>query len=269
MVTAEDGMVRLSQAQSHLTLAMNTITDLHQRQVAHRRIWEKKEALRLLYRDFHKQLLDACPEGRILDIGSGIAHIKESRPDAISTDILRFPGIDLVADAHRMPFADSTFSAVVMLDVLHHLERPLDFLCEAGRVLRQGGKLALIEPAMTLLARPFYQHLHEEPVDMYADPYAPVLVNRKRDPFDANQAIPTLLFATAAARKRVERYVPSLHVRNVKWLSLLAYPMSGGFQEWSLIPARLVPYILALEQKVPESVRKRIAFRMMIVLERA
>jgi SAM-dependent methyltransferase len=247
---------------------MKMVADLNQRQVVHRRVWEKKRALRLLYRDFHKQLLEACPEGKILDIGSGIAHIKESHPDAISADILRFPGIDLVADAHRLPFAGSTFSAVIMLDVLHHLERPIEFLKEAGRVLRRGGTLALMEPAMTPLARPFYHHLHEEPVEMEADPYAPASIDPNRDPFDANQAIPTLLFATAAARKRVEQNVPSLRIRNVRWLSLFAYPMSGGFQEWSLIPASLVPYVLAVERKVPELIRKQIAFRMMVVLER-
>jgi SAM-dependent methyltransferase len=241
---------------------------LDQRQIVHRGVWETKASIRLLYRDFHRQLLDSCPAGRILDIGSGTAHIKESSPDIVSTDILPFPGIDVVADAHRLPFSADLFSGVVMLDVLHHLERPIEFLEEASRVLKPGGRLAMIEPAMTTVARRFYDYFHDEPVHMDVDPFADVAIDPDRDPFDANQAIPTLLFATPAARGRIEQVIPSLRVRSVKWLSLFAYPMSGGFQSWSLMPAALVRPVLTLEQKVPEAIRRQIAFRMMIVLER-
>ena len=241
---------------------------MDQRQIAHRGVWEQKETIRLLYRDFHRRLLDSCPAGRVLDIGGGTAHIKDVRPDIVSTDILLFPGIDVVADAHQLPFPDESFMGVVMLDVLHHLERPIEFLEEASRVLKPGGRLAMIEPAMTTLARRFYDYFHAEPVDMDADPFADVAINPDRDPFDANQAIPTLLFATSAACRRVEEVIPSLRVRSVKWLSLFAYPMSGGFQSWSLMPAALVGPLLAFEEKVPEAVRRQIAFRMMVVLER-
>src|SRR6202022_2644093 len=220
-------------------------TGLNERQIFHREIWEKKDTLRQLYRDFHRRLLDNCSEGRVLDIGSGTAHIKEFRPDILSTDILWFPGIDVVSDAHSLPFPNGFFSGVVMLDVLHHLERPIDFLQEASRVLKTGGRLAMIEPAMTTLARRFYDRFHEEPVDMEADPFAPVTIDPNRDPFDANQAIPSLLFATPAARKHVAEVIPSLRVRSVDWLSLFAYPLSGGFQSWSLMPAALVPTMLA------------------------
>jgi SAM-dependent methyltransferase len=246
----------------------NSAAGLDQRQLVHRGAWQAKETLRLLYRDYHRRLLESCPDGRILDIGGGTAHIKDFRPDIISTDILSFPGIDVVADAHRLPFPDQFFSGVVMLDVLHHLERPIEFLREASRVLKSGGRLAMIEPAMTTLARQFYRRFHQEPVEMDADPFAPVAVNPDRDPFDANQAIPTLLFATSAGRERVEQIIPSLRVRSVTWLSLFAYPLSGGFQNWSLMPSALVRATLALEDKMPEIIRRQIAFRMMIVIER-
>jgi SAM-dependent methyltransferase len=243
-------------------------TGLDQRQLGHRRTWENKASIRLLYRDFHRRLLASCPPGRILDIGSGTAHIKDFSADVVSTDILSFPGIDAVADAHRLPFPDQTFSGVVMLDVLHHLERPIEVLKEASRVLKPGGCLAMIEPAMTAVARRVYAYFHDEPVDMDADAFAPVAINPDRDPFEANQAIPALLFATPAARRRVEKLIPALRVRSIDWLSLLAYPMSGGFQNWSLVPAALVGPLLAFEDKVPEMVRRQIAFRMLIVVER-
>ena len=148
------------------------------------------------------------------------------------------------------------------------LAKNIEFLKEASRVLKSGGRLAMIEPAMTPLARQFYHHVHVEPVDMNADAFADVTIDPNRDPFDANQAIPSLLFAKPAARMRVEAVIPSLRVQNVDWFSLFAYPMSGGFQNWSLLPAALVGPMLALEQKVPKFVRRQIAFRMMVVLER-
>ena len=85
--------------------AMNSLDrSLDQRQVVHRDLWTKKGALRELYHDYHRQLLESCPQGAVLDIGGGTAHIKESNRDVISIDILKFPGIDVVADAHRLPF---------------------------------------------------------------------------------------------------------------------------------------------------------------------
>jgi SAM-dependent methyltransferase len=213
-------------------------------------------------------MLQSCSEGRILDIGGGTAHIKEFRPDIVSTDILLFPGIDVVADAHQLPFQNCVFSDVVLLDVLHHLERPIDFLKEASRVLKPGGRIAMIEPAMTTLARWFYDRYHEEPVDMQANAFAPVEINPGRDPFDANQAIPTLLFASVEARKRVEREISTLRVRSVEWHSVLAYPLSGGFQPWSLLPTWLVAPLLALERGLPASVKKHLSFRMTVVMER-
>jgi len=221
-----------------------------------------------LYQDFHRQLLENCPPGIILEIGGGTAHIKDFTPEVVSVDILPFPGIDIVADAHRLPFSDGAFSGVIMLDVLHHLERPIDFLEEASRILKPGGRLAMMEPAMTLLARQFYHRFHHEPVEMQIDPFEPTPITPGRDPFDANQAIPSLLFATTSARKRVEQEIPTLRVKTVKWTSFLAYPLSGGLKNWCLTPASIVGPLLAIEDRVPEIVRKHIAFRMMIVLER-
>ena len=72
--------------------------------------------------------------------------------------------------AHRLPFPDRAFGGIVLLDVLHHLPEPVRFFDEAARLLRPGGRLALIEPGITPLSGPVYRLLHEEPVDMAADP---------------------------------------------------------------------------------------------------
>lgn len=164
----------------------------------HRRVWESKAVLRTVYADYYRRLLAACPgDGRLLDIGGGSAHMKDFHVDVTTLDILPFPGIDVVADAHELPFADAAFSGIVMLDVLHHLERPVAFLREAARVLRPGGRLAMMEPGISPVSWWFYHFVHQEPVVMSQDPFAMTERQPHKDPFDSNQAIPTLMFARA------------------------------------------------------------------------
>jgi len=238
------------------------------RLTGHREAWIKKPALRAVYGDFHKRLLNACPPGRLLEIGSGSGHLRELASDIVSIDILPSPWVDFAADAHRLPFADSSFSGIVMIDVLHHLERPPEFFAEARRVLRPGGRLAMIEPAITPLSWLFYNFVHEEPVDLSADPLAVPEPNPDRDPFDANQAIPTLLFCRAAGRERFRKLFPELTLISREWLSLFAYPLTGGFQSWSLIPAAAIGPALRVESALSGVLGGLMAFRLFVVLEK-
>jgi SAM-dependent methyltransferase len=230
-------------------------------------VWEGKLSLRLLYADYYRRLLEACPGGAILDIGGGTAHVKSVRKDVTCIDILPFPGVDVVADAHRLPFSDRHFGGIVMLDVLHHLTRPVDFLREAARVLRPGGVLAMIEPGMSRVAYPFYKHLHQEPADMSIDPFVPALEPGPRDPFDSNQAIPTLLFDRPENLDKLRRFVPELVLRRVDWLGLFAFPLSGGFKRWCFMPASALERVVAFEDALPARARRFFGFRIFVVME--
>ncbi len=168
-----------------------------------------------------------------------------------------------------MPFEAGSFAGVAMIDVLHHLQRPLTFFREAARVLRPGGRLAMIEPGMSALSRVFYDRFHQEPVDMSADAFQEDRLQSGSDPFDSNQAIPTLMFLKPEDRRRVEAAVPGMRVADVRWLSLLAYPLCGGFKPWSAIPAGLVKPVLAVEEPLLKLVGPLAAFRLMIVMEKA
>lgn len=155
-----------------------------------------------------------------------------------------------------------------MLDVLHHLERPVTFLSEAARVLRPGGTLAMIEPGMSAVSTPFYDRFHQEPVDMTANPFEPVLTSGPRDPFDSNQAIPTLLLRNQENRAELARRVPELSLKHIEWLSLLAYPLSGGFKSWCLVPSWLVSSLIKIEDRMPALVRRTFGFRIFAIFER-
>jgi hypothetical protein len=109
------------------TLATQNVVPVP-RHIEHRLVWSKKPALHVLYADYHSRLTAACPDGLTLDIGGGTAHVKQVRPDVFSVDILPFPGIRSRLRAHCLAFPDRQFAGVLIIDVLHHLERPIAFL---------------------------------------------------------------------------------------------------------------------------------------------
>jgi demethylmenaquinone methyltransferase/2-methoxy-6-polyprenyl-1,4-benzoquinol methylase len=54
-------------------------------------------------------------------------------------------GLEAVeADAQRLPFADASFDAVMLVSMLHHVEDRPAALAQARRVLRPGGRLAVM-----------------------------------------------------------------------------------------------------------------------------
>ncbi|MPZ74613.1 MAG: methyltransferase domain-containing protein [Nitriliruptorales bacterium] len=244
------------------------MTDVKLRE--HRALWGRKPALRGVYTDCYQRMVAACRSGRTLELGGGPGNFKTFAGtkdlDVVSTDIVFTPWLDAVCDGHYLPFVDGAFDNIVMFDVLHHLAKPRLFFAEAQRVLKPGGRLVMVEPAITAGSRLFYTFLHPEPVRMAEDPLATGPPDPDRDPFDSNQAFPTLLFRRQ--RRRFEAAFPALGIRAVRWFSFLAYPLSGGFRPWSLVPARLVDPLLRLEAAIEPYLGRLLGFRMITVLER-
>lgn len=233
----------------------------------HRALWEVKPVLREVYGHLYRKMLAACGPGLTIEVGGGSGNLKRFSPDVLSFDIVAGPSVDFVADAQALPLASRSVGNLVLFDVLHHLEYPLHFLREAARVLVAGGRVIMMEPGISLLSGPFYRFLHHEPVDMSADALAEGRPDPHKDPFMSNQAIPTLL-ATRQAQQ-LARLVPDLRLKRADWLSLWAYPLSGGFKPWTLVSARGARWLLALEDRVAPLVGRAGGFRLMVVLERA
>ena len=94
------------------------------RLLAHRAAWQGKPATRKVYDDYHRLMLEACVPGPVLDVGSGSGHFRERVDDVVAIDILAAPWLDAVADAQALPFEHGSVANIVLLDVLHHIERP-------------------------------------------------------------------------------------------------------------------------------------------------
>jgi SAM-dependent methyltransferase len=91
-------------------------------------------------------------------VGSGVEHLYDAEDiDLIGTDIFVSPSTRLVADGHKLPFADETFDAVLVQAVLEHVLTPQTVVEEIYRVLRPGG--------LVYADTPFMQQVHEKAYD--------------------------------------------------------------------------------------------------------
>ena len=230
----------------------------------HQRIWLKKPSLRLVYQYYYDLAFSNSIPGRTLEIGAGSGSLRHCGFEVISTDIVHTSNVDVVSDAHALPFTNSSVNNIVAVDVFHHLQRPIRFLNEANRLLQPGGRLLLIEPAITILSRPFWKLFHSEPFDMNVDVLADGQLSRKRNPFDANQALGTVL--ATKDRKRLPNHVPGLHISKIQWTGSIAYPLSGGFRKWCFLPKIMVKPILHLESVIDKYFGRFVAFRLLLVI---
>ncbi|MEA2950798.1 MAG: hypothetical protein QOJ96_318 [Alphaproteobacteria bacterium] len=233
----------------------------------HADIWNHKPVLRTIYNDFHDRILAACIPGLIIEIGAGGGYLKRRRGEVITTDIQPRPQLDCVADAQCLPFAAGAAENIVMVDVLHHIQFPLLFFREAERVLAPGGRVIMIEPAITWGSTLLYRFLHREPVSSSADPLVDGKPDAGRNAYLGNQAIPTLL--ATRDRRRFERLFPNLTINRVEWFSLAVYPLSGGTRPWSLISDCMAGRALRLERVIEPAIGRWLGFRMMLVMEKA
>ena len=115
---------------------MSALDLLHGRFIFDRRVRRLADALD------HALAADAT----VLDVGCGdgsiAAEVIRRRPDiAISgVDVLIRPNTKIPVkefDGESLPYANRSFDAVCMIDVLHHTDEPARLLAEAARVARQ------------------------------------------------------------------------------------------------------------------------------------
>lgn len=83
-----------------------------------------------------------------LNIGCG-----PSSEGDVRMDIKKTSAVNLIADAHFLPFKDESFSQVICTEVLEHLESPFQALREIKRVLKKKGVAFITVPNLTEIRR--------------------------------------------------------------------------------------------------------------------
>jgi SAM-dependent methyltransferase len=232
---------------------------------AQREAWEARPLVRALYHDWYRGIAGqlASVRGPTVELGCGIGSFKEFMPEVVATDVIDSPWSDEVIDAQELPYADGSVANLVMVDVIHHLAQPLRTLEEAGRVLVPGGRVVALEPFCSPLSRPLYRRFHQERLNESVDPWSD-RSQTGRDPWDANIALPTLLFWRD--RGRLRQRLPELGLVARERLAWLAYPLSGGFFGRPLAPRRLGGLLRRVDAALP--LERVAAFRCLVTLEK-
>lgn len=266
--TSAISSVATTDSRTDITHAVDTRHRAAKRLREHAALWRDRPLTRAIYRRYHEAILrhrSAVP-GVDLEVGSGHGSFAAFAPDVISCDITPCPWLDCAADASQMPFADASLSNIIMIDVLHHLSDPTGFLAGAARTLAPGGRVLLIEPYVSPISWIAWRFFHDENIDMSVDPLAPSSSSGSSDdPWEANIALPTLIFWRNLAAFRTR--FPAFRIEHRRRFDLLLYPLSGGFERKRYVPLPLVPFVAALERLLTP-LAPLLAFRGMVVLER-
>lgn len=216
----------------------------------HRARIRRNAFLEELHYDAYRRLLEAVPPDRfprLLEIGSGGGFLREVAPHVITSDCLAAPGIDRVIDACQLgtAFAPSELDAICAYNVFHHLSDPASFLRGAAKVLRPGGRIALIEPWFTPIGQWIWRLLHHEP--FASDPeHWGVIGEGRLD--GANTRLPTSVFRDSDAR--FAREFPGLSIEQREPFQKGLYLLSGGLRLNTRIPRPFARGLIDLDRKL-------------------
>lgn len=212
--------------------------------ILHRKIIQKKQFLKRIYISFYNQFkesVDPVSNKNLIELGSGGGFIKEILPNVRTSDIIKIPGVDMYFSATDMPFAKKSVDAFLMIDVLHHIEKPEALFKEFIRCLKGNGKVVMIEPANTLFGRFIFQNFHHEDFNPMAG-----WNGKKNTPLSyGNGALPWIIFIRD--REVFENKFPSLKIVKIKAHTPLRYLLSGGLSSKQLVPSWSYPLVHALE----------------------
>jgi SAM-dependent methyltransferase len=228
----------------------------------HEQAWNERPLLRRIYGEWFDLIASklASVPGETLELGSGIGQLRNHVSGLVTSDVEPTPWADRVVDAESLPFEDGGLANLVLVDVYHHLPRPAAFLDEARRALAPGGRVVMLEPYCSPLSSLAYR-LHHERLELDADGFAE---SESTDPLDANLAQTTLAFFRR--RDEYARRWPELPIVDEQLLSLLVYPLSGGFTRRPLLPHALYRPLSVVERAL-SPLRRLAAFRCLVVLE--
>jgi SAM-dependent methyltransferase len=232
--------------------------------VEHRRAWNTKAGLRIYYeREYFSRILSMLPKGRSLEIGAGPGFFADYHRATVVIDIILGPHLDVVADVHDLPFESNLFSAVIGINVLHHLRDPLRSLKELARVLTPQGRLILIEPWTTPVGRLFYRHVHYEDCFAILDPLHAVFPASK-DPMAGNAEIPHAYLESFAGQLSTQT---GLCIGYRELFGLFGFLATGGFRRvyFGDFATRAMIHV---DRMTPHFLRKLIALKAFVVAEK-
>lgn len=231
------------------------------------KLWNQKPLLRKVYTDLYRKMKAQLSHvsGKTVELGSGMGSIRETLPNCILTDLFPYPWIDQVENAYQLSFENETVSNLLMVDVFHHFRYPGSALREFHRVLNSGGRVIMMEPALSLLGYIVYGCLHVEPIGTAKNI---TWFAKEKNPVDdtgyyAAQGNATRIFV----QKYFSEKLLDWKIITVDRIAALAYAASGGYSGPQLYPAFAYRFVKCTE-KLLRCFPALFATRLLVVLEK-
>lgn len=210
----------------------------------HKKIINNNKFLNLIHKSFYKKIALNVSQKPVVEIGSGPGFIKTVIHSAITTDVIKGPGIDTIAFAENLPFKSKSVGSVVMLNVFHHIKNPVKALYEFDRCLKPNGRIVMVEPWPTLWSKFIYQNFHNEEFNVKGN----WKINGCGRMSDANGALPWIVFKRDI--KKFKRLFPNLQIINIELHTPFKYLVSGTLSKPQLLPAPFYPIIDYFERLI-------------------
>lgn len=235
----------------------------------HGKVLERKRMLREVFVEFHHafhRLADRYfkVEGLEVELGAGIAPMRNSYPEVLATDIVATEQLDMALNAEAMSLDDHSARVFYGQNCFHHFPHPDRFFTELERTLKIGGGAILIEPFHGPFAAFLYKRLFKsEGFDMHF----PSWETPSTGPMNgANQALSYIVFVRD--RQAFERKHPGLEIVHQEICgNYLRYLISGGLNFRQLLPDALIP-VLKVVEKLLYPLRRVLALHHIVVIRR-
>ena len=235
----------------------------------HQKMLEKKHMLKNVFTSWHHLFKNLGNQyltgsGIEVELGSGVAPMRDSYPEVLATDVVYAPNLDRIINAEQMDIESGTVKVVYGQNCFHHFPHPERFLRELDRVLVLGGGAILLEPYYGPFASFLYKRLFKtEGFDKeYLNWETPTV-----GPMNgANQALSYIVFIRDQVRFQLEN--PSLKIVHKQYAgNYLSYLLSGGLNFRQLLPDSFSTPI-SLVEKLISPLNRWIALHHIIVIQK-
>ena len=223
----------------------NIDVDGQNRLALHSKMLERKRMLREVFTAFHHLFckldrLFLTAKGFKIELGAGIAPMRDSYSEVLATDVVYGSHLDRVLNAEDMELDDCSVRVLFGQNCFHHFPHPDQFFNELDRVLVPGGGAILLEPyygpfATFLFKRLFWTEGFDKAYPSWETPVIGPMNG-------ANQALSYIVFVRD--RVEFERKHPTLKIVHQELDgNYLKYLLSGGLNFRQLCPDAMGTFV--------------------------
>ena len=212
-----------------------------------RNAFDQKPELKLLYAMWAKRIRTEMVDGPSVELGSGTVPLHKFLPGVFFSDQSVCELYSLTCKTENLPFLLNSVGNFIMFDVFHHLADPVRFLEEAEKALKPGGRIIIVDLAITPFSYVFFNlQAKEKAILAEKDPYLPNPVRAL--PMRGNSACVHLFFNRD--QKRFLELFPNLHIVVNEKRDFICFPLFKGYEQKRRWLAKYFPLLENVENRL-------------------